>query len=148
MMKRTWIVIAHRAGARIVQSNGPASEIQTIQDVDHPEGKLKAGEVNADRPGQSVSSHSTGPHPMVPTKRVTEEIADEFAREIAGIVERARLRSAFDQLALVAAPRFLGRLRNALPAASQNLVIASLSKNVPDLSPETIREQLAEIRLV
>lgn len=85
---------------------------------------------------------------MVPTKRVTEELADDFARELAEILEQARLRHDYDQLALVAAPRFLGRLRNALSSASETMVVASLAKNVPDVEAATIRKQLAEIRLV
>jgi protein required for attachment to host cells len=78
----------------------------------------------------------------------TEHLAAEFAHEVAAAIERGRVEGAFDRLALVAAPRFLGRLRDALPEASLALVVASLDKNLPDAEPETVRASLADIRLV
>lgn len=147
-MKRTWIVVAHRAGARVIESIGPSAELQVVRDFENPEGKLKASEVNTDRPGQSISSTTAGPHPMVPPKRVTEEIADGFAKQIAAAIEEARLKHSFDKLVLVAAPRFLGRLREALSEPSRSLVVASLDKNIADAEPQAIRQQLETVHLV
>jgi protein required for attachment to host cells len=147
-MSKTWIAVAHRGGARVIESTGTTSELSVVRDFDHPEGRLHAGEIDTDRPGESISSTQTGPHPMGRSQSPTERVADDFARAIAAFLDAERTNGSFDRLVLVAAPRFLGRLRDALPRPTQAMVVASLDKNLADAEPETIRQQLEGTQLV
>ena len=53
-----------------------------------------------------------------------------FAREISDRLELARARGEFDELTLVAAPAFLGLLRENLNAATRKLVVRTIDKNL------------------
>ncbi len=142
-------MVAHRSGARIVDSAGIGAELSVVRDLLQPSGRKPARDLVTDRPGQSSTSARPGHHSsLAPHSDPTEHVAEEFAREIADAVERGRLEGAYDRLALVAAPRFLGHLRDALNHQCRALVVAEVDKNLPDVRPETIRTVLSDIRLV
>ena len=54
----------------------------------------------------------------------------QFAREIGHRLDTAAAQNRFQHLALVAAPRFLGLLRDSLDKQTRKLVTAELPKNV------------------
>lgn len=62
---------------------------------------------------------------------------DAFARRIAGYLDKARHRQRYDRLLLVAPPRFLGQMRDALGEEVARLVADDLDR---DLSWFTARE--------
>lgn len=140
--------MAHRSGARVLESHGPTSALKVIQELDHPEGRLKAQEINTDRPGQSHQSSLHSPHPQASEQTATDRVADEFARELAGMLDEGRVHNRFSRLVLVAGPRFLGKLRDALPHATESLVVASVDKNVADAEPQAVRTLLEDVVLV
>ncbi|MBX3275257.1 MAG: host attachment protein [Sandaracinaceae bacterium] len=145
-MSTTWILTAHRAGAHLYESRGAGSDWQLVEDVPHPEGRLKDGEIDTDRPGHVIDRHR--PHAMEREQSATDRLADDFARELADRLSRARAESRFGRLVLVAAPRFLGRLRDALDGPTQATVAASLAKDFPSPDPRAIRAALADTILV
>ncbi|MCB9707211.1 MAG: host attachment protein [Myxococcales bacterium] len=147
-MSTTWILVAHRAGARVLESHGPAHALTVVRELDHPEGRLKAQEIDADRPGQSHYSSLHGPHPQATEQDATDKVADDFAKELATILDEARIHHRYGRLVLVAAPRFLGKLRDALPHPTASLVVASVDKNIPDAEPATVRTLLENVVLV
>jgi hypothetical protein len=36
----TWILVAHRGGARLLANTGPGKGLQLVYDIPHPEGRL------------------------------------------------------------------------------------------------------------
>ena len=56
-MNRTWILIAHRAGARIFENDGPGTGLKHVDAIAHPEGRLEDKALGSDKPGRSFDSH-------------------------------------------------------------------------------------------
>src|SRR3972149_6486974 len=69
--------------------------------------------------------------------RAHEAIA--FARELAGRMAAARSRGEIERLVLVAAPEFLGLLREALGGGTRRLVEAEFALNLVKMTPAAIR---------
>jgi protein required for attachment to host cells len=53
-----------------------------------------------------------------------------FAKELARYLEQARTEHRYDALCLVAAPEFLGRLRQSLSKEVERLVVEQLDKDI------------------
>jgi len=138
-----WIVVAHRGGARIFESAGPGKDWNLIEELPHPGGRLRAGEIETDRHGSAFESHRPGRPTLERHQGPTEHLAEEFAKAVASEVGRGRTEGRFDRLVLVAAPKFLGRLRAALDTPTSALVEASLDKDLPQAKPAELRKALA-----
>ena len=67
---------------------------------------------------------------MQPGTSESDHDAENFARVVAEAIEAGRHRQEFQDLVLVAAPGFLGRLRDHLSAASLDSVRGELAKNL------------------
>jgi len=142
-MATTWYVIAHRAGARIVERR-PDAELTLFEEIHHDRGRLKSGEIDTDGPGASFESHRGGVHAMTKSQSAHERDAFQFARDLARGLEAARNDGSFDYLVLVAEPRFLGILRGALDAPTASRI----SETIPrDLAQVPMHELPARLGL-
>ena len=139
-MKTTWVVVAHRAGARILEHRVPGKGLTLVTQVDHKEGRLKNSQINTDRPGRAFQRAGEGRSAMTTEESAHERDAASFAREVADLVHAGRTENRFSQLVLVAEPRFLGILRGALDGVTAAQVAGTVSKDlahveVRDLGP-------------
>ena len=73
-----------------------------------------------------------------------ENEAIKFAIEIANRLNAARARGEFDRLGLVAAPAFLGLLRERLSPETRAIVEFEVDKDLLHLPPQEIRDRLPE----
>jgi protein required for attachment to host cells len=67
-----------------------------------------------------------------------------FAREISLELDKARKENKFKQFVLVAAPAFLGKLRDQMNKETQKLASYELAKNLSHLDAADIRKHLPE----
>ena len=67
----------------------------------------------------------------------------DFAQEVARLLERGQRRRNFQKLILVAGPRFLGRMHQHLRPATAALIKSEIHKNLVHRSEKTIRAHLA-----
>lgn len=139
-MKTTWVVVAHRAGARILEHRVPGKGLSLVTQVEHQEGRLRNSEINTDRPGRAFQRKGEGRSPMGTEESAHDRDAATFARQVADLVHTGRNENRFAQLVLVAEPRFLGLLRGALDGVTANTVSGTVSKDlahveVRDLAP-------------
>lgn len=128
-MNEYWIAVADSGKARIFSRAKKFSKLEEIETLVHPESRLKGVDLVTDRPGQVHESHAYGESPNEAT-RPKELEAQRFAREIADRLERGRKKGEYRHLVLVAAPRFLGRLRNCLDAETREHVAAEVDKDL------------------
>ena len=70
-----------------------------------------------------------------------------FAKRIAEALERARKDRAFDRLVVMAAPRMLGLLRDAMPDTSRAAVVAEVPKDLVHVDPKAIRNYIPRAAL-
>ena len=67
----------------------------------------------------------------------------DFAEDVAHLLDRGRKNRKFQKLILVAGPRFLGRVRQHLRPATAALIESEVHKNLVRRSEKTIRAHLA-----
>lgn len=144
-MAITWVVVANRGEMTVHRSRGPGRPMGRVEHVEHPEGRLRPQDLDADRPGMTGSSAYPGTRAMLPEQQAHEKVADDFARWIAARLDSARQRDDFDRLVLVAPPDLLGRLRKAMNAPTRQRVMASIGKNLTDADEPKLRECLEDV---
>jgi protein required for attachment to host cells len=75
----------------------------------------------------------------------TENLANEFAHDLAKVLERGRTDHRYDRLVLVADRKFLGRLRAAMTTETTRLVSATLDKDLSNVSDRDLPAHLSDI---
>ena len=146
-MATTWILVAHDAGARIFDNQGPGKGISLVEEVDHPEGRAKAGELDSDRPGRSFRKNSADPRraAMSRSEGPRERVVASFARELAERLRQGRVSGAYERLVLVAPPRFLGLVRSSLDDPTAACVVGSLDKDLARSAEDVLISHLGEV---
>lgn len=141
-MTTTWILTANRSSASLFESDWPGKSMRRLQDISHPQGQMQNREINTDKPGRSFDSVGQGRHSMSPKQEPTEHIAQQFALNLAELLNKGRLTHAYDKLVIVAGPKFLGILRAALDKNTASLVVQTVNKELLDVKEGDLAEYL------
>lgn len=136
----TWILSANRSSASLFERDGKT--LRRLQDIAHPEGTKQNRETGTDAPGRSFDSFGQGRHAMSTAQEPVEHIAQKFALELAELLNKGRVKHAYDKLILIAEPKFLGLLRAALDKNTATLVSHTISKDLPHIDEEGIAKYL------
>ena len=140
-MTTTWILSANRSGASLFESEGKS--LRRLQDIPHPQGDLQDRETGTGRPGRSFDSMGQGRHAMSTEQKPIEHIAQQFALELAELLNKGRIAHAYDKLVLMAEPKFLGLLRAALDKNTAALVVQTVGKDIPNINEADLAKYLA-----
>ena len=135
-MTTTWILSANRSSASLFESDWPGKSMRRIQDIPHPQGRMQNKDIDTDKPGRVFDSFGEGRHSTSPKQEPTEHIAQQFALELAEMLNKGRLTNAYDKLVLIAEPKFLGVLRAALDKNTELLITQTVNKNLVDIKEE------------
>lgn len=133
-MTTSWVVVAHRSGARFFEHRGPGKPLSRIESIDHPQGRFQDHDIGTDRPGKSGESAGSR-HGMAPHETAHEHDAHVFAKALAQRLTSARQQHKVERIVLVAEPHFLGYLEKELDKPTHALVTDRVRKdlaNVPD----------------
>lgn len=144
----TWTLIANRSGAELLETRGPGTSPRRVWTLDRPAGRLRARELSSAPPGVATQRSEPGVRSMGQQVEPTEKMSQDFARQIAVLLERPRALGQFDRLVLVCPPEFLGRLRAELSPQTQGLVEAEVPKNLYGRPPDQVREQIGHEILI
>ena len=144
MMNNTWVLVAHRGGARLFENKGPGKGLNLLHDIPHPEGRLKNKDIGADKPGRSFDSRGQSRHSLSSEQEPTAHVAEQFAKPLSTLLDDGRNQQRYSKLVLVAEPRFLGSLRAALSSPTAAMVTASLGKDLGGIEPHNIPGHLAD----
>lgn len=131
-MDTVWIVVADAARARIFACEGRACQgIHESETLTHTESRVHDQDLVSDRPGRSWSSASgDARHAMQESTDPAANERNRFARQLADRLKAAHHEGLFKHLVIVAAPTFLGALRDTLDATVAQRITAEVSKNV------------------
>ncbi len=94
----------------------------------------------SDRPGRAFDSFGAGRHAMSQTESARNHEANAFARNVAGYLNQAITDNDFSHIVVVAAPKFLGRLRAKLSDSASRAVVLEASKNLTNLDADEIKK--------
>jgi protein required for attachment to host cells len=147
MMAKTWILVAHDAGARVFESHGPGKGLTLVETIQHPEGRLRDRDIDSDRPGRSFRKDSGDPRraAMSRGEGPHDRAVSDFVRALADKLRRARVDNRYERLVLVAPPQFLGLLRSSLDAPTTRLVVGSIDKDLATSKEAELVEHLDEV---
>jgi len=144
-METTWIVVAHRAGARIFAHKGRTSGLQLVEEIAHPEGRLRNRDIDADEPGRTHDRFGAHRHAVTPEHSAVERETERFAKTVAEHLEHGRTDHRFQKLALVAEPRLLGVLRDKLDAPTAALVTGTVERDLMHIPEHELPAHLAPV---
>lgn len=140
----TWILVADGDQARIFEERLRASDVRELESLhmgrgggDYPRGANHGATVH-DRAG--YGQHGAGeraPH---------QEAEDRFLERVADSLAEPLRRDAFQSLVIMAPPRALGVLRQALPKAAHARLEGSDPHECVRESAEDIRTRLRKVR--
>ena len=144
-MSQTWVVVADSSRARVFTVQTPRGPLQELESLVHPEGRLHEQDLTTDLPGRAFdSSGDGGRHAMGQSVAPKEHEIQKFAKHVSERLEAARIEGKYDKLILVAAPKFLGQLRQNLSASAAALVFQEIAKNLSQHDAADIRRHLPE----
>lgn len=143
-MNSTWLIVADSSRARIFAMESRTSPITEIKSIVHTEARLQEQDLTSDLPGRGSNNGDSGRHAYESETSPKEQENINFARAIAEELDQARKENKFKQFVLVAAPAFLGNLRNQLSPQTQKLACFELAKNLAHLDAAEIRSHLPE----
>jgi protein required for attachment to host cells len=141
-MAKTWVLVAHQAGARILEHGAAGDTLTLLEDIPHPTARLKSGQIDSDRAGASFESARYAKRPMEREESAHARDAANFARELVGRLEHGRVEHRYEQLVLVAEPHFLGLLRGALDVPTASRVRGTLPKNLAHVPTHELHAHL------
>lgn len=136
MTKHTiWVVVADEAIARILARTDDGDELEPVEELTDAAAHAKGQDLRRDAQGRRAGTAAGGlatqgnaTASAGPDERHLE--ADGFARRVAAHLEAAFHRGDYDELRLVAAPRFLGMLRKRLHPEVAKRVREALDKDL------------------
>jgi len=138
---RHWHLVANRAEALIYEGE-PGKDFRFIKRLRNPKGKLTELQLVSDRPGRAFSSSqgSMIRHGYEPRTQYHEDVAVQFSRRIAKMLERAAFRNEFSDLTVMAEPHFLGLLNRVF----SRKIEARLRRKIPREWNEGSDHELAQ----
>jgi protein required for attachment to host cells len=81
-------------------------------------------------------------HGVFPSGDPVQHETELFAKRLCEVLDQARTQHRYDELCLVAAPKFLGLLRNNLSKEARKLVTREVDKDLSGDDPASIYQRL------
>ena len=139
-----WVVVADESNAIVYARNTRSGPLRKVFSLDNEAARLKTEQLIRDSGGRSFDSKGKGRHTMTseksdPKKHAASMFAKQIAERIGKVMHDGRCRG----FALVAAPRFLGVLRDAVSVATSAEPYATVDKDVVGQDTTVIERLLA-----
>ena len=140
------VVVADESSAIVYARDSRSGPLRKLFSLDNEIARMKTEQLISDSGGRSFDSHGKGRHTMSsekadPKKTAAAAFAKLIATRIAKVMHDGTCRG----FALVAAPRFLGVLRDAFAIATTVEPYATVDKEVVGQDAEVIEKLLAKL---
>lgn len=135
-MATTWIVAADASRARFLQV-ADRERLVEIDNLVNPEGRLQNREVTSDASGRFPGKDRPGGDSSDDETHAVDHLDELFAKRVGEYLDKARTDHRYDELVLVAPPKFLGMMRKKIGKEVGKLIVNELPK---DLSWVNARE--------
>ena len=142
-MKTTWIVAADSSRARVLQV-ADRERLVEVESLTNPEGRLQNREINTDAKGRFAGPDRPGGHSSDDEERTVDHYNELFAKRVGDYLDKARTDQRYEQLVLVAPPKFLGALRKELGKEVEKLVEQEVPKDLSWFNTRELERYLAQ----
>lgn len=139
---QTIVVVAQKAVARFFSHEKAGEPLEEISALEHPQSALKNRALTTDGSGSVRERMGASVREAQPEQLPKEREAENFAREVAARMRELRLSNDYHRAVVVAAPQFLGMLRDSLSDADRAFVDEEIAKNVATHDLAAIEQQL------
>ena len=144
--KRTWVLVADGARARILVNEGPGRGLTPALDHEFAASHAPTRDIGVERPGRVHESLGDGTrHAMAPRVDWHDFGKRLFAKSMAEELNKACIAGAFDRLVLVLPPKSLGELRAHLDKKTRARVVAEVAKDLTHVPPRDLSVHLAGV---
>jgi len=127
-----WIMVANSNDCRIYEYDHDVKDLTLVDEINHPENRLREHNLRPDRPGQ-YKSREANRGSYAPEIGALDIAIDDFAREMAERLDTGRNQHAYDDLTLL------------MPAAMEGLLLKHLNKNVAGSVHHIIQKNLMHL---
>lgn len=124
-----WVVNSNSNKCHIYEFDRKNATLNLVKELQHPENKLKSGDLISDKPGRYKSSHAARGAYTQPSDPKEIKI-DSFYREIAKELDQARCKQGYSELIIIAPPHLNGLLFQHLDKHVKDLVINNIKKDL------------------
>ncbi len=135
----TRVIVADSRRARIFSSHSVMNKLIEEEGFVNNEARLANRELVSDAPGRSANRIDS----FSPAISAKEHDVRSFAKDLARHLKAMHSEQHFDQLVLIASPKFLGLLRRELHAPLDRLVSRTIDK---DLTTADVADIIDEIK--
>ncbi len=142
--RKTWVVVADGARARIMKRKGRGQRLILIEEMDSPDSRRPTRDQGTGKPGRGFSPGS-GRHEFSDPVDWHEAAKANFLKQLARRLLELDHQGAFDELILVAPPKALGELRAGLGGHLSGRIKGEINK---DLTQLTLHELAAYLKKV
>ena len=156
-MKTTWVVVADEAIARILERPPEDGDLVPVEELTDPAAHAKGTDLRHEPHGRRAGggtqrTDGRAPHALMSATNATSSAgeaeqhveAQDFARRVAERLKQLQQQGRYDELHLVAAPRFLGYLRKALDPQVERAVVQSLDKDLVHLDAAELTQRILD----
>lgn len=141
-MSKTWLLVADAAKARLFEIAKKGGNLTEIACYTNPDGRSPGQHPEHGRQGRTQESANSARHAIEPHTSLREKHAMQFADLLRDAIRQGRMANQYDQLVLMAPPRFLGLLRGRLDDQTLKCVVAEVGSDLLALSPTELRAYL------
>lgn len=149
----TWIVVGHQSRARIFEYDESSEALRLVNDIRHPQARVKGSRFVSDRPGRTFNSwtRAKGGHGTA-TPRHSYGSEDSphlhelkvMSQKIVGTLENARSDRKFNRLVFVMPSKMMGILRKKIRAPMRRLITNHLDRDYAWVSRPALEKRLVE----
>ncbi|OOG63483.1 hypothetical protein B0E46_10895 [Rhodanobacter sp. B04] len=141
-MSKTWLLVADAAKARLFEIPRKGADLAEIACFANPNARSPGQHPEHGRSGRTHESANSAHHAIEPHTSLREKHAMQFADQLRDAIQQGRIENQYDQLVLMAPPRFLGMLRDRLDDQTRKRVVAEVGSDLLALSPNELRAHL------
>ncbi|HLF66519.1 MAG TPA: host attachment protein [Gammaproteobacteria bacterium] len=139
-MTTTWVVAADATAAKIYALGKVKGELVLVKNFEHPEGRMKAGQITTDMRYDSHNRSASFEH-----MNAKDIELQHFIKTVADTLEAGRNTNEFERLILVASPHLYGMLREEMNPHLLKMVHKDIQKDYMDLPVTELYQHVIEL---
>lgn len=149
-MSSNWVVVANSARARVLAQTDQPAVFDTVADLVHPESRQSSVQLaeahGGSQPGHvAATGHGPGSAGFLPRTDPHEREHDQFAREVASVLNQGVADGRCAGFVLVASDPFLGRVKSHLGVQAAKALLRTVHGDFTQVSDRTLAQRLGWI---
>jgi len=146
-MSTTWLLVANRTRARVLEVRSEGEQPIERAAFVNPAGRAHERDLDSDAAGRFYGKgEREQAHSATASESLGEHETDLFVIDLREFLDHARSEQRFERLWLIAAPALLGKLRNAFSKPLRQRVELEIDKDLTTDTPAEILRRALDAR--